>query len=205
MGRLIDLTGQRFGRLLVLGVHPERVRYGKNKRAVAALWRCVCACGEQRFVFGNNLRQGMSRSCGCLIRDITTKRNTKHGHARRGNVTRAYTCFVGMKQRCFNPNCRNYPNYGGREDTPITVCEYYCDFVNWYADMGDPPPGLSQDRINNDGNYEPGNLRWATASVQARNQRPRKQKARRAKLTDIQAFAASLTRAAFASTQGEQQ
>jgi hypothetical protein len=110
-----------------------------------------------------------------------------------------------MKQRCFNPNCRNYPNYGGREDTPITVCEYYCDFVNWYADMGDPPPGLSQDRINNDGNYEPGNLRWATASVQARNQRPRKQKARRAKLTDIQAFAASLTRAAFASTQGEQQ
>jgi hypothetical protein len=196
--RLVDLTGQRFGRWRVLGLHPERVRYGKDKHAVAALWHCVCVCGEERLVFGSNLRQGFSRSCGCLIRDTTTKRSTKHGHACRGNVTRAYTCWVAMKQRCFNPNCRSYPNYGGREDTPITVIKHYCDFLNWYADMGDPPDGLSQDRINNNGNYEPGNIQWATASMQARNQRPRKRKARRAKLEDIQAFAASLARAASA-------
>jgi hypothetical protein len=193
--RLIDLTGQRFGRLTVIGVYPERKRYGRGGRSVAVLWDTVCVCGEQRVVFGSNLRQGFSRSCGCLIRDTTTKRSTKHGHARRGKVSRAYTCWISMKQRCFNPNCRSYPNYGGREDAPITVCEYYCDFVNWHGDMGDPPDGLSQDRINNDGNYEPGNLRWTTASVQARNQRPRKRKARRAKLEDIRAFVDALARA----------
>jgi hypothetical protein len=187
--RLHDLTGQRFGRLLVLRPHPERVRYGKDKRAVAVLWCCVCVCGEERLVFGSNLRQGFSRSCGCLIRDTTTERNTRHGHARRGNVTRAYTCWVSMLQRCRNPNTKGYCNYGERG---ITVCEYYCDFMNWYADMGDPPDGLSQDRINNDGNYEPGNLRWTTASLQARNQRPRKRKARRANVADIRAYAAAL-------------
>jgi hypothetical protein len=195
--KLIDLTEKKFGRWLVLGLHPERVRYGKDKRAVAALWHCVCGCGEERLVLGNNLRRGFSRSCGCLIRDKTTERNTRHGHARRGKVTRAYTCWVGMLQRCFNPNNKAYGNYGGREDGPITVCEYYCDFVNWYADRLDPPDGLSQDRIDNNGHYAPGNLRWATTSVQARNQRPRKRKARRAKLEDIQAYAAALGRAAF--------
>jgi hypothetical protein len=109
-----------------------------------------------------------------------------------------------MLQRCFNPNSKNYCNYGGRDDTdPITVVEYYRDFVNWYADMGDPPDGLSQDRIDNNGHYAPGNLRWATASEQVRNQRPRKRKARRSKLEDIQAFAASLARAASASDEAE--
>ena len=199
--RLHDLTGQRFGRLLVLRPHPERVRYGKDKRAVAALWHCVCVCGEERLVLGNNLRQGFSRSCGCLIRDITTERNTRHGHARRGNVTRAYTCWVSMLQRCFNSSSQSYRNYGGRDDS-ITVVEYYRDFVNWYADRGDPPDGLSQDRINNNGNYEPGNLQWATASMQVRNQRPRKRKARRAKLEDIQAYAAALARATSGGKRG---
>lgn len=202
--KLIDLTGKRFGRWLVLGLHPERVRYGKDKRAVAALWHCVCVCGEERLVLGNNLRQGFSRSCGCLIRDKTTERNTKHGHARKGKVTRAYTRWVSMKQRCFNPNRKDYCNYGGREppESPITVVEYYRDFVNWYADRGDPPDGLSQDRINNNGNYEPGNLQWATASMQVRNQRPRKRKARSAKLEDIQAYAAALARATSGGKRG---
>jgi hypothetical protein len=75
--------------------------------------------------------------------------------------------------------------------------------MNWRADWGEAPPGKSRDRINNDGNYELGNLRWATASMQTRNQRPRKRKARRAKLEDINAYAASLARAASASTQGD--
>jgi hypothetical protein len=196
--KLVDLSGKKFTRWLVLGLHPERVRYGKDKRAVAALWHCRCSCGEERLVFGSNLRRGFSRSCGCLARDKTTERNTKHSHARRGKVTRAYTCWVSMLQRCFNSSSQSYRNYGGRDDS-ITVVEYYRDFVNWYADMGDPPDGLSQDRINNDGNYEPGNLRWATASEQVRNRRPRKRKARRATLTDIQAYADAIARAAAVS------
>jgi hypothetical protein len=101
-----------------------------------------------------------------------------------------------MLQRCLNPNHPSYDNYGGRG---ITVCEDWLSFENFYADMLDPPDGMSIDRINNDGNYEPGNCKWSTASEQARNQRPRKRKARRAKLADIQAFAASLTRAATSS------
>jgi hypothetical protein len=73
-----------------------------------------------------------------------------------------------MKQRCFNPRHLKYPDYGGRG---ITVCEYYIDVVNWYADLGDPPPGMSLNRIDNDGNYEPGNVRWATCCEQQRNRR----------------------------------
>jgi hypothetical protein len=178
--RLIDLTGQRYGRLRVLAIHPERVRYGKDKRAVAALWHCVCDCGAERLVLGSNLRQGLSTSCGC--------RSRKHGLSK----TRAYTVWNAMMQRCFNPNSRAYCWYGERG---ITVCKDYCDFMNWRADWGEAPPGKSRDRIDNDGNYEPENLRWATASVQARNQRPRKRKARRAKLDDINAYAAALARA----------
>src|SRR5262249_37758424 len=98
-----------------------------------------------------------------------------------------------------NPNSRAYCWYGERG---ITVCKDYCDFMNWRADWGDPPDGLSQDRINNDGNYEPGNLRWATASMQVRNRRPSKRKARRAKIEDIQALAAPLARAASAPAGG---
>ena len=182
--KLIDLTGKRFGRWLVLGLHPERVRYGKDKRAVAALWHCVCVCGEERLVLGNNLRQGFSRSCGCLIRDKTTERNTKHGHARKGKVTRAYTRWVSMKQRCFNPNRKDYCNYGGREppESPITVVEYYRDFSNWYADIGYQlhDKHLSQDRIDNNRGYEPGNCQAATAAEQVVNRRSPKRKMRRA-------------------------
>jgi hypothetical protein len=107
-----------------------------------------------------------------------------------------------MRQRCYNPNNKSFPYYGGREDVPTGVCDRWCfrengqhPFVSFLVDNGLPPEGKSLDRINNDGDYEPRNCRWATASVQARNQRPRKRKARRAKLADIQAHAASLTRA----------
>lgn len=104
--------------------------------------------------------------------------------------TRVFNIWGAMRQRCLNPNTAAYPNYGGRG---ITVCKRWRSFENFYTDMGEPPPGKTLDRINNDGNYEPGNCRWATRVEQARNQR--KRKARRAKLEDIRAYVDALARA----------
>jgi len=105
----------------------------------------------------------------------------KHGHCCNGRSTRIYAVWRSMMQRCNSPNHPAYADYGGRG---IRVCERWHSFVNFLVDMGEPPPGLSIDRINNDGDYEPGNCRWATRSEQMRNRRPRKKSKLRIKLND---------------------
>jgi len=168
---LIDLAGKRPGRLEVL------FYVGGNR------WVCVCECGARVVVLGASLRKGRTKSCGCLARE----RATKHGMSR----SRAYGIWKAMMQRCYNPNCSAYAYYGGRG---IIVCECWHSFVNFLIDMGEPPPGLSIDRINNDGNYEPTNCRWATPSEQNQNRRPPKLRVKRGDLkifTDIKQLSES--------------
>jgi hypothetical protein len=121
----------------------------------------------------SQLRNGHTRSCGCLGHEWTKsgKANLKHGQAKKGMISPEHKIWQGIIKRCTNPNNHKWHRYGGRG---IIVCNRWKIFENFLADMGERPKGLSIDRINNDGNYEPGNCRWATAKIQANNQTRRK-------------------------------
>ena len=152
----IDLTGQRFGSLVVTS-------FAHLKREV--FWNAVCDCGGTLITRGSLLRQGRTTSCGCK----KVGAHPKHGHAA-GERTRTYQTWMAMKARCLRANHPWWRCYGGRG---ITVCERWMKFENFLADMGLKPVGLTLDRENNDGNYEPGNCRWATQKQQIHNRRPR--------------------------------
>jgi hypothetical protein len=141
--KIVDLTGKRFARWIVVALDPKRQRHGHG---VFACWFCLCDCGTERTVTGSSLRRGVSKSCGCLRREMTIARNnklkTKHGMC----GTRAYHSWQAMLQRCFYPKNKWYSRYGGRG---ITVCARWLTFTNFLADMGEPPDGMSIDRINN--------------------------------------------------------
>lgn len=167
--RPIDMTGQRFGKLLVQRRSPV------NSTQNAAQWLCKCDCGNETTVIGILLRNGRTRSCGCLHADqmvALVVRGTKHGHATKG-ITPTYHTWASMLARCENPNNTRYADWGGRG---IRVCDRWHDFRNFLSDMGEKPKAHSIDRINNDGNYEPGNCRWATMREQNRNRRNTKRR-----------------------------
>lgn len=154
-----ELAGQRFGRLTV------KEEAGKNNSG-NYLWKCQCDCGNKTTVSGCNLHNGSTNSCGCLQKELAKRNNIKHGM----HKTSIYNIWDGMRQRCNNPNCKDYKNYGGRG---IKVCDKWLKFENFLEDMGNRPKDMTIERLDNNGNYEISNCAWRSRAVQARNKRTR--------------------------------
>lgn len=160
MSVAFDMIGKTFGRLTVVAAAPS----SKHREL---RWECMCACGTLHVVQGKHLRSGAIASCGCFRNEKTSQRFRKHGH-KVGGVSATYQSWRGMHERCTLPSHVAYSRYGGRG---IRVCERWATFANFVSDMGERPDGMEIDRIDNDGNYEPGNCRWATRQKQMRHLR----------------------------------
>jgi hypothetical protein len=160
----IDLTGKKFHYWTVISEAPRRDR---------RYWNCRCRCGTENVIEGSSLRRGTSRSCGCFKIMRTKETLTKHGEApspKHGRYTKTYTAWSQMKTRCLNPKDRGYKHYGGRG---IKICDEWLASYEAFRDhVGESPSTRhSLGRTDNDGNYEPGNVRWETQRQQHLNRR----------------------------------
>ena len=155
-----NLVGETFGRWTVLAFagYGDREQLSKN-----AMWSCVCECGTKRDVLGRNMIYGLTKACGCVSSEMTTRRNKTHGMSE----SVEYTAWVSMWGRVrAKEGDKDFARYGGRG---IACCDRWKSFEAFYEDMGPRPPGHSIDRIDNDLGYSPENCRWTTAKRQARN------------------------------------
>jgi hypothetical protein len=164
----IDVSGHVFGRLTVKEIRRD---IGRDSRAV-----CECACGGVSIVLVYNLRNGNTSSCGCLAREVCAERGRIYGPTQgKRNITHGmsntptYVSWIDARKRCFNPKNKRYAEYGGRG---VTMCLIWAkSFEAFYADMGTAPACMTLERKNTNGNYEPGNCKWASRAAQAQNTR----------------------------------
>lgn len=158
-GKRLELTGQRFGRLLVTAFS------GMSEKWHTTEWLCKCDCGNMKVISGPSLTSGNSQSCGCLTKERSLAANRTHGMT----GTKIIEVWRGMIRRCTEPNYKCYSDYGGRG---ISVCKEWLDFAGFYKDMGETyRDGLTLERKDNDGNYCKDNCQWTTPKEQANNQR----------------------------------
>lgn len=157
MNKRIELEGMRFGRLLV-GAQVESI-------GMATAYACKCDCGVEKVVRGISLRKGDTTSCGCGRTERMAKQKTSHGMY----GTPTYRSWRAMIARCTDTKHKQYKDYGGRG---IKIHPSGLKFENFFSSVGKRPEGKTLDRIDNDGNYEPGNCQWATRQEQNTNKRP---------------------------------